>query len=124
MSKGIACAPIAVAILCSLSIGSIRAEEVTEEKVKEVARQFVQAVKAKDIEALMKVSGVPWFDPFEELVIKDRMELRRYWQDRLSDLDASTLFTDGITATPYKKYRNDLKKFGFEELREVTARTL
>jgi len=76
---------IAILVLWVGSSLSLAADK-PEDQAREVVGQFVKAVKAKDVDAVMKVAGVPWFADGKE-VIKSEDELKRY----------VTLKLDGLT---------------------------
>jgi hypothetical protein len=93
----------------------LRAGDDADNRAKQTAKQFLQAVKAKDVDAMMKVSGVPWFDPFEEQLIKDQRQLRRFWTDKLRDFDYSTISLAGIEAESYGEFRGWSPNTGNDE---------
>jgi hypothetical protein len=53
--------------------------------------RFIKAVKAKDVDALLKETAVPWLDAFEERVIKDEADLKKLWQEKLGALDPDNI---------------------------------
>src|SRR5262245_21257945 len=82
-SEHIMCRLTSIAVLV-LFVGSgvALAADKAEDQAKEVVGEFVKAVKAKDLDEVMKVAGVPWFADGKH-VIKDADELKKYLKSRL-----------------------------------------
>ena len=95
--------------------GSVLAADGTKDKAVEVTKQFVQALKAKDIDAVIKISGVPWFDAFEERLVKDEPELKRFWTEKLRDFDYSATPLESVRAEFYSDFRDRPPDTGDEE---------
>jgi len=80
-------------ITCWALIGGFGPTPARAEKADTVARfvveHFMNAVKAKDLEEIMKTVDVPWVS--KEGVIRERQELRKHFQQRFAARDYSQM---------------------------------
>jgi hypothetical protein len=78
-----------------------------DEHAKELAVRFMKAVNAKDIDAMMKMADVPWYDePGRPLVIKDRRELEGHLKKQLDDVDPKYVIpTEVVRVFAYGPFR-------------------
>jgi hypothetical protein len=103
---------VVVAFVMVLWMGDVRGQDGEEGKKQaiKVAAQFVQAVKAKDIEAAMKAADAPfWLE--EKRVLKTRDELKAYFKANFDELQPVAKI--GLQAGPaaeYKVFRKLLTK--------------
>src|SRR5690349_20154871 len=74
----------------------------------QAATTFLKAVKVNNLEATLKECGLPWLDPYEERIIKDQAELRRFWKAKLAGLDGSRIHDETMTATAFREFRETL----------------
>jgi hypothetical protein len=79
-----------------------------DDKTKEVLREFIKGVKAKDLGQLMKSVEVPWLDE-DRKVIRDMEVLKKVWKRKLDKLDSSKLSTELLRAVPYSRIRDSIK---------------
>jgi len=70
-----------------------------------ITKQFIQAVKAQNLEAVLQVSSTPWFDPFEGRLITNRDDLKQYWQEKFHDLVPARIPDQSFDAEPYSDFR-------------------
>jgi hypothetical protein len=82
--------------------------ETTEEQAKATVGEFIKAVKARDVDAVMKVADVPWFTD-EKSLIKSRDDLKAYVSKKLEGLkDPDRVPSDIRRVQTWEKF--DLKK--------------
>jgi hypothetical protein len=72
---------LTVGLLTSLSSGA----ETAEEQAKAAVAVFIKAVKARDVDGVMKIADVPWFTD-EKKLIKNRDDLKAYVSKKLEGL--------------------------------------
>lgn len=79
---------LAVALLFGLATSTVSAEDKNEDKAKEAVLAFLKAVKAKDADAVMKVSAAPFAykDGDDVAVLKDTDALKKWVKERLEEL--------------------------------------
>jgi hypothetical protein len=59
-----------------------------DQQAKEIAIRFMKAYKDKDMDAMMKMADVPWYDePGKPVIMKERDEVKRHLQKHLDDFD-------------------------------------
>src|SRR5262245_37918025 len=58
-----------------------------EAQAREVVGEFLKAVKANDLDGARGTTGVPWYDPAADKVIKDTEELAAHLNKRMSRID-------------------------------------
>jgi hypothetical protein len=85
------------------------ASEKADTLAKEAVEQFTTALAAKNIDGLMKVADVPWCQK-GSLIIKDRDELRKYWQQVLDRRDFSKAKVKVKTVAALPKFEESLGK--------------
>ena len=108
---------IAVLVLWVGSSLSLAADK-PEDQAKEVVGQFVKAVKAKDVDAVMKVAGVPWFADGKE-VIKSEDELKTYVKSKLDGLkDPDRVPSEVIRVERWDKFPRR-EKLGADDAKKV-----
>ena len=80
--------PLAVALLVAFAASSVSAADKNEEKAKDAVVAFLKAVKAKDADAVMKVSAAPFAykDGEDVAVLKDTDALKKWVKERLEEL--------------------------------------
>ena len=75
-----------------------------EDQAKEAVEQFVKAVKAKDVDAAMKVADVLWLADGKR-VIKDRDDLKTYAKSKLDGLkDPDRVPSEILRVEPWEKF--------------------
>ncbi|HKA07393.1 MAG TPA: hypothetical protein VKD71_09065 [Gemmataceae bacterium] len=75
-----------------------------EDQAKEAVEQFVKAVKAKDVDATLKIAGVPWFADGKR-VIKDADEFKKYVKEKLDGLtDPERVPSQVLKVEPWEKF--------------------
>jgi hypothetical protein len=98
-------------------------EETAEESARRVTTEFIRAIKAKDIDAVTQVCAVPWFDPFEERLIKEKSELKQYWHHKLRELDPSRIPEKEVSTQRYSEFRKWTASFDDDETNEAFRKT-
>jgi hypothetical protein len=80
--------PLAAALLVAFAATPTLAADKNEDKAKETAVAFLKAVKAKDIDAILKVSAAPFAyrDGDNVAVLKDTDALRKWLKEKLDEL--------------------------------------
>lgn len=79
------------------------------DKSKRVAGEFIRAIKARDLGAVMKTTAVPWYDAYSEKVIRDQAELKRYWTDKLRDFDFAGIEIEHVEAESLAEFRRPIE---------------
>src|SRR5262245_26869177 len=88
---------LAVAVLFGLAVPVVSAGDKDEDKAKEIAVAFLKAVKAKDIDALMKTVDVPFLmiDKAKPRIFEKAEELKADLKSKLEGLkDTDVLPTE------------------------------
>ena len=110
---------LAVGLLFAFAAAPASAADKNEDKAKEAAVAFLKAVKAKDVDAVMKASAAPFAhrEGGEIGVLKDEAELKKWLKGKLDDIkDADKVPTDVDKVVPFA----DLKqKLDGEDLKKV-----
>jgi uncharacterized Ntn-hydrolase superfamily protein len=80
--------PLAVALLIAFAAAPGSAADKNEDKAKEAAVAFLKAVKAKDVDAVMKASAVPFAyrENDKITVLKDADALKKWVKERLDEV--------------------------------------
>jgi hypothetical protein len=79
--------PLAVALLVAVAAAPVSAADKNEDKAKEAAIAFLKAVKSKDVDAVLKVSAVPFAYRDDKLnVLKDTDELKTWLKEKLDEI--------------------------------------
>jgi len=118
-------ARIAVAIVAVLfaAVGPVRAAEPddkTKMKAKEVVEQFIKAIKAEDLDALLKIIDVPWLH--DNKVIKDKDDQKATIKKAFDDKDFSNLSAEIREYHTYGDVREKLKEDRREKVDEVLSK--
>jgi len=80
-----------------------------EDQAKAVVEQFVKAVKAKDLDAVLKVAAVPWLADGKR-VIKDADDLKSYVKEKLDGLtDPDRVPSDVLRVGRWEKFAGRAK---------------
>jgi hypothetical protein len=101
---------LAVALLVAL-VAPAPAADKNEEKAKETAVAFLKAVKAKDVDAVMKVSAAPFAhrEGGDISVIKDEAELKKWVKGKLDDIkDADKVPTEFENFAPFADFKDKI----------------
>jgi uncharacterized Ntn-hydrolase superfamily protein len=88
--------PLAVALLVALAV-PVAAADKNEDKAKEAAVAFLKAVKAKDADAVLKVSAAPFAyrEGDKVNVLKDADALKKWVKEKLDEIkDADKVPTE------------------------------
>lgn len=112
--------PFAVAVFAALVafVAPVSAADKNEDKAKEAVTAFLKAVKAKDADAVMKVSAVPfgYKDGDNVAVIKETDALKKWVKERLAELkDPDKVPTE---TTAFHKFEDVKEKIKDEEQRK------
>jgi hypothetical protein len=80
--------PLAVALLLAFVGPPVSAADKNEDKAKDAAIAFLKAVKSKDVDAVLKVSAVPFAyrDGDKVSVLKDADALKKWVKEKLDEL--------------------------------------
>ena len=129
---------LAVGLLFAFAAAPASAADKNEDKAKEAAVAFLKAIKAKDVDAVMKASAAPFAhrEGGEIGVIKDEAELKKWVKGKLDELkDADKVPTDVDKVVPFselkekindeaerKKVEDVIGKDGFVALIEVDGK--
>ncbi len=97
------------------------AEDKTDEQAKEAANQFMKAVKARDIDAVMKTVQVPWFHNGKK-VIKERDELKQEFGKLFEKRDFAGLNYEIKQVVSYDSVRKKVNDKERELLDEVVGK--
>ena len=110
---------LAVGLLVAFAAAPASAADKNEDKAKEAAVAFLKAVKAKDVDAVLKTSAAPFAhrEGGDISVLKDEAELKKWLKGKLDDIkDADKVPTDVDKVVPFA----DLKqKLDGEDLKKV-----
>lgn len=89
---------LAAALTLALAAAPAAAADKNEDRAKEAVVAFLKAVKAKDADAVLKVTAAPFAykDGDDVTVLKDADALKTWVKDRLKDIGD----TDGIPGEP------------------------
>jgi uncharacterized protein (TIGR03067 family) len=83
---------------------------------REAVAAFIRAFRAKDLDRLMEVVDVPWFNDELE-VFKDRDQLRKYWQKALdAEADPARLFATIDHVVTYGDVQKAIRRKRLREL--------
>ncbi len=79
---------LAAAVLLAFAVPAHAAEEKPEAKAKEAALALLKAIKAKDIDAILKLTAIPFAvkDGDKPKVLKDKAAVKAWIKDRLEEL--------------------------------------
>lgn len=76
-------------VIIAVPLVALAAADKVDDQVKKVVDQFAAAVKAEDVDAVMKVVDVPWFDDGKR-IIRERDELKKHFQEIFKEKDLTT----------------------------------
>ena len=129
---------LAVGLLVAFVGSPASAADKNEDKAKEAAVAFLKAVKAKDIDAVMKASAAPFAhrEGGEITVVKDEAELKKWIKGKLDEIkDADKVPTEVEKVVPFadlkekindeadkKKVEDVVGKDGFVAMIEVDGK--
>lgn len=102
---------LAVALVVALVPKLGIAADKNEEKAKETALAFLKAVKAKDADAVLKLSGAPFAhrEGGEISVLKDEDSLKKWVKERLEDLkDPDKVPTEIEKMMPFADFKDKI----------------
>src|SRR5262245_36999617 len=102
---------LAVALLIAFA-APVSAADKNEEKAKDTAIALLKAVKAKDIDAVMKVTAVPFAyrDGDKPKVLKEEADVKAWVKERLDELkNADKVPTEIDRITPFSELREKIK---------------
>lgn len=104
---------LAVAVMLGFAVPTAAAADKDEEKAKEAAVALLKAVKAKDLDAIMKMSGAPFIvkeGDAANKVLKEAADVKAWVKDRLAELnDTSKVPTDVETVVPLADVKDQIK---------------
>ena len=131
---------LAVGLLVAFVGSPAPAADKNEDKAKEAAVAFLKAVKAKDVDAVMKASAAPFAhrEGGDIGVIKDEAELKKWVKEKLDSIaDTDKVPTDVEKVVPFselkekipgeddkKKVEEVVGKDGFVATIEVDGKTV
>ena len=116
MSKFVAVCLVGVGTLLVLTSLPVIAGDGEDKQASKLAVAFLKAVREKDLASILRHSGTPWLDPYEERVIKDGAELRRSWEDRLPFLNPSRIpEAKEVASVAFSEFRMPPAKSGDDE---------
>src|SRR5471030_1965343 len=110
MSKLVFCFGMVLGLVLSLSGSAVAAQDKkTDDKAKEIHGQFVKAIKAKDLDGMMKLVDVPWIG-FSKEVIRDEKDLKKALKGFLDSIeDPAKVKADIKEVLSYPKFREKFK---------------
>jgi hypothetical protein len=110
MSRFVFCFGLVLGVVLSLSASSVAAQDKkADDKAKEIHGQFVKAIKAKDLDGMMKLVDVPWIG-FSKEVIKDEKDLKKALKGFLDSIeDPAMVKADIKEILSYAKFREKFK---------------
>jgi hypothetical protein len=116
MSRFVFCFGLVLGVVLSLSASSVAAQDnKADDKAKEIHGQFVKAIKAKDLDGMMKLVDVPWIG-FSKEVIRDEKVLKKALKDFLDSIEApSKVKADIKEVLSYPKFHHEK----FKDKKEV-----
>lgn len=116
---------LAVVVLATL-VAPVSAADKNEDKAKQAATAFLKAVKAKNADAVMKVSAAPFAykDGDDVAVLKDTDALKKWVKERLDDLkDADKVPTEIAEFHTWAEIKEKVKDDGLrKKLEEVIGK--
>jgi hypothetical protein len=104
--------PLAVVLLVAFAAPSAPAADKNEDKAKEAAIAFLKGVKAKDVDAVLKVSAVPFAyrEGDKVSVLKDADALKKWVKEKLDEVkDADKVPTDLAAIHPFADIKEKIK---------------
>jgi hypothetical protein len=78
------------------------------DKTQDLATKFVAALKAKDLDGLVKLAGLPWLTE-DRKIIKDEPELRTYLQQQIDKTDVGKLKLQAAQSLAFPELRKEVK---------------
>ena len=105
--------PLAVVLLVAFAAASAPAADKNEDNAKEAAIAFLKAVKSKDVDAVVKVSAVPFAyrDGEKVAVLKDADALKKWLKEKLDEIkDADKVPTDLAAIHPFADIKDKNKE--------------
>jgi hypothetical protein len=113
------------AVVCLAALAAARPCRADSDKADALAReaveQFTKAVKAEDVDAVMKLVDVPFFFDGKR-VIKDRDELRKEFTDAFDEKDLTQISVEIKEIHAFEAIEEKLKENDREMLKEVLAK--
>lgn len=103
---------LAVAVLLAFAVPSVSADDKPEAKAKEAVLGLLKAVKAKDIDAIMKMSATPFAykDGERPKVHKTADDLKTWLKERLDEIkDTDKVPTEIETLVPFDDIKDKIE---------------
>jgi len=104
--------PLIVTIVLAFVAPQVFSAEKNEDKAREAAVAFLKAVKAKDVDAVLKVSAAPFVyqDGEKAAVLKDEAALKAWVKERLDGLkEADKVPTKVEKIVPFAELKGEIK---------------
>jgi hypothetical protein len=104
--------PLAAVLFIAFAASSTAAADKNEDKAKAAAVAFLKAVKAKDADAVMKVSAAPFAyrDGDKVAVLKDTDALKKWLKEKLDEIkDADKVPTELAAIHPFADIKEKIK---------------
>jgi hypothetical protein len=109
MSKFVCSFGLVLGVFLSLSASSVAVQDQKAEKAKEIHGQFVKAIKAKDLDGMMKLVDVPRIG-FSKEVIRDEKDLKKALKSFLDSIeDPAKVKADIKEVLSYATFREKFK---------------
>ena len=103
--------PLAIALTVALTTAPAPGADQDEDKAREVAVALLKAVQARDADAVMKLTAVPFTyrDGDKPRIIKDAADLKAWVKGRLGQLkDGDKVSTEVERITPFSALREKI----------------
>jgi len=103
---------LAVAVLFAFAVPTVAAEDKPEVKAKEAALALLKAVKAKDLDAIMKMTAVPFAykDGDKPKVLKAEADVKAWIKDRLEEIkDTDKVPSELETLLPFADLKDKIE---------------
>ena len=116
---------LAVGLLFAFAAAPASAADKNEDKAKEAAVAFLKAIKAKDVDAVMKASAAPFAhrEGGDISVIKDEAELKKWVKGKLDEIkDADKVPTDVEKVVPFADLKAKLDADDQKKVEEVVGK--
>jgi hypothetical protein len=95
---------------------AVQAADKADEPAKEIVTQFARAVKAENLDEVMKLVEVPWFHDSFDKILRNRDELRKELRMAFDERDFTSMTFEISRVDPYQQLRD---KAPNEEERKV-----
>ena len=102
---------LAVALFVAFAASPAVAADKNEDKAKEAGVAFLKAVKAKDVDAVMKLSAAPFAhrEGGDIGVLKDEAELKKWIKEKLDEIkDADAVPTEFENFGPFADFKDKI----------------